>query len=53
MPRCFIDTSIAVYAIDRHDPDKRTRAKDLITGLLNRGEAVGTTQVTPLRFRTS
>ena len=45
MPRCFIDTNIAVYAIDRHDPSKRTKAKDLITDLLNRGEAVVSSQV--------
>ncbi|MBI2300056.1 MAG: hypothetical protein HYU66_14125 [Armatimonadetes bacterium] len=36
MPRAFIDTNVAVYAVDHQDPDKRARAKRLITDLLNR-----------------
>lgn len=45
MPRSFIDTNIAVYAVDIQDPIKRSVAKRLITDLLNQGQAVVSSQV--------
>ena len=45
MPRAFIDTNIAVYAVDQQDPVKRAEAKRLITDLLNEGQAVVSSQV--------
>ena len=31
MPKVFLDTSILIYAMDQHDPDKLSRARELIT----------------------
>jgi len=45
MPLAFIDTNIAVYAVDSRDPAKQATALQLLRELLNRREAVVSAQV--------
>lgn len=41
----FLDTNVLVYSLDRSDPAKHARARELVTELLEAGTVVVSTQV--------
>lgn len=43
--RVFVDTNVFVYADDDDTPDKRDRARALLSELISRGQAVVSTQI--------
>lgn len=45
MAKRFLDTNIFVYANDSRDPGKQRRAIELVTGSLEKGDGVISTQV--------
>lgn len=45
MARAFVDTNVAVYAVDRRDARKQAIAQRLLRDLLNRGDVVISSQV--------
>ncbi len=45
MTRAFADTNILVYAFDEQEPAKRTVAQSIVTGIVDTGDVVISTQV--------
>lgn len=45
MPKIFIDTNLLVYSMDRHDPGKRDKCRDLLRSLTGENKGVISTQV--------
>ena len=43
--RFFIDSNVLIYSYDRSEPDKRSRAQELIAGLSQNGNGVLSVQV--------
>jgi predicted nucleic acid-binding protein len=45
MSKIFIDTNLLVYSIDKHDPDKRQKCRNLLLSLTGDKKGVISTQV--------
>ena len=43
--RTFVDSNIILYAVDRHDPSRRQKARSLLKELIRTGKGVVSTQV--------